>query len=65
VTLSVTRLVFEPKDPINPTDLKAYKEQPDQPQPTTGAPIMESIYDAPAPVDIQTQDINPDQESVT
>jgi hypothetical protein len=65
ISLATTRIVFEPKESLGPDDTKAYKEESEEPERLPGAPINETIYDSPAPIDVVNKDIHPDQESVT
>ena len=65
ISLSITRIVFEPKDKIDPINAKPYADAAPEPEPASKAPISESIYGAPAPIDIVGEDVEPDDVSVT
>ena len=65
ISLSATRIVFEPKDKQDALNAKPYAEQPPEVEPATRAPISETIYGEKAPVDIIGDDISEDMESVT
>jgi hypothetical protein len=64
ITMSVTRIVFEPKDKVDPTNSKPYNEPPPEPEPAVRAPISETIYGSQAPVDIIGEDVEDDRQSV-
>ncbi len=64
ISLSATRIVFEGKEKIDPTNAKPYDEPPPDFEPAIGAPISESIFGSPAPVDIVTPNVEDDDEPV-